>query len=222
MKYSLAISVLSLFVLQSHNAFAKEIPVQARLFMGMTTVKPDNANETIEAQGLKKMDGISQLGVEITYPVMKYLDVGARYAKKMASSGEELVVAADDYQARLDQDAFMLIARVPLQRSDFMRVDIFGGVGGTNTSFKIKTASLDGELKKSVGDEWYASPYAAAGASLAFGYKKFYLVLEAGYEYNKIDGFKRSGNPGSIDTLDLSGGYITLGLMFDGVPGTVN
>ncbi|WP_347358002.1 hypothetical protein [Bdellovibrio sp.] len=222
MKYSLAISVLSLFVLQSQSAFAKEIPVQARLFAGMTTVKPDNVNETIEAQGLKKMDGISQLGVEITYPVMKYLDVGARYAKKMASSGEELVVAADDYQARLDQDAFLLIARVPLKKSDFIRVDIFGGVGGTNTSFKVKTASLDGELKKSVGDEWYASPYAAAGASLAFGYKKFYLVLEAGYEYNKIDGFKSSGNPGSIDTLDLSGGYFTLGLMFDGVPGTVN
>ncbi|MNT43520.1 hypothetical protein D3C72_1799970 [compost metagenome] len=123
---------------------------------------------------------------------------------------------------KLDQDAFMLIARVPFVKTDIYRIDAFAGVGGTNTKLNVKTSSQDGEFTKSVGESWYASPYAAAGASVSVGYKFFYVVFEGGIESNKVKDLKSSGTVNSsIDTLDLSGSYFSLGLMFDGVPGSV-
>lgn len=213
---------LCFLVLPFQSVSAKEIPVQARFFMGMTGVNSEELNTFTAAQGLKKLEGVSQLGLEITYPIHKYLDVGARYTKKMADAAEEPDNPATDYSVRLDQDAFLLIARVPFIKTDFYRVDAFGGVGGTNTKLTLKTAGQNGELSKSVGDNWYASPYAAAGVSLSLGYKRFYLVFEGAYEMNKVKDFSRSGSVGSnISELDLSGSYFTLGLLLDGIPGTV-
>ncbi|MNL88607.1 hypothetical protein D3C87_2184120 [compost metagenome] len=48
------------------------------------------------------------------------------------------------------------------------------------------------------------------------------MVFEGGIESNKVKDLKSSGTVNSsIDTLDLSGSYFSLGLMFDGVPGSV-
>lgn len=215
------LSISSLILLQSNLAQAKEILVQARLFVGSTSINPDNLNDSLEADGLEKMDGITHLGVEITYPVLKYLDVGARYTKKYTDSEENPANPATNFTAELSQDNYLLIARVPVVRSDSFRFDVFAGVGGTNTNVKLKTISQNGELTKGIGNSWYSSPYAAAGVSVGMGFKKVYVVVEGGYEHNKVDGFKRSGNPNAnIDDLDLSGGYFTIGLMFDGIPGT--
>lgn len=220
MKFPMVVGLVSLFM--SAPAFAAEIPVQARLFAGMTPVSPDSLNDNLVSQGMKKIEGVTQLGVEITYPVMKYLDVGARYAKKLADSEENPADPNTDYTAKLDQDAFLLIARVPIVRTDIYRIDGFAGVGGTNTKVTMKSAAQNGDYTKSVGESWYASPYAAAGVSLALGYKRFYFVFEGGIEHNKIDDLKRSGSvSASVDSLDLSGSYFTVGIMFDGIPGTV-
>ncbi|KYG68086.1 hypothetical protein AZI87_02145 [Bdellovibrio bacteriovorus] len=203
-------------------ASAKEIPVQGRLFAGMETIDPKNVNETIEAQGLKKFESINRLGIEITYPLHRYLDIGVRYTKRLADVEENPENASTDYSAKIDQDSMLLLARVPLFKTDLLYFDLYAGVGGSNTTLKVKTASQDGEFTRRASGDWVATPYAAAGASFAIGYKKFYLVFEGGYESNKVDGFTRTGSAStSIDTLDLSGGYFSLGLMFDGVPGTI-
>lgn len=222
LKASAILLGLCSLVIPFHSVSAKEIPVQARFFMGMTGVNSEELNTFTTAQGLKKMEGVSQLGLEITYPIHKYLDVGARYAKKLADASEEPDNPGTDYSVRLDQDAFMLMARVPFIKTDVYRVDAFAGVGGTNTKLTIKTAGQNGDLTKSVGDNWYASPYAAAGVSLSLGYKRFYVVFEGAYEMNKVKDFSRSGSAGTdISELDLSGSYFTLGLMFDGIHGSV-
>ncbi|AHZ84006.1 hypothetical protein Bb109J_c1309 [Bdellovibrio bacteriovorus] len=221
MKSSVVVGLFSLIVSATASA-AVEIPVQARFFAGMTGVKLDELNDSLEAQSMKKIEGVTQLGLEITYPVMKYLDVGARYAKKLADSEENPADPNTDYSAKIDQDAFLLIARVPIIREDFYRVDAFAGVGGTNTKVTMKTLAQNGDYTKSVGESWYASPYAAAGVSLALGYKRFYFVFEGAIEHNKVDDLKRSGSVStSVNSLDLSGSYFTVGIMFDGIPGTV-
>ncbi|WP_148278753.1 hypothetical protein [Bdellovibrio bacteriovorus] len=220
MKFPVVVGLFSLIL--TATASAVEIPVQARLFAGMTPVAPGPLNDNLVTQNMKKIEGVTQLGVEITYPVMKYLDVGARYAKKLADSEENPADPNTDYTAKLDQDAFLLMARVPFVRTDIYRIDGFAGVGGTNTKVTMKSAAQNGDYSKSVGDNWYASPYAAAGISLALGYKRFYFVFEGGIEHNKIEDLKRSGTvSSSVDSLDLSGSYFTVGLMFDGIPGTV-
>ena len=215
------LSFLSLFTYSSLS-LARDLPIQARLFAGMTGVSPGNANDGLEALGLKKMENVSKLGLEITYPLLSYLDVGARYTKILGDTEENPANPSTDYSSKLDQDSVMLIARVPFMKSEIFRLDAFAGIGGTNTSFKITSASQNGELTSRGPDGWFGSPYAAAGVSAAIGYKQFYLVFEGGYESNKVSSFKRSGSvSNSIDTLDLSGSYFTVGLMFDGIPGSV-
>lgn len=171
---------------------------------------------------MKKVDGITQYGVEIVYPAFQYLDVGVRYAKRTLNNDENPANSATDYTAKIDQDTFMFLARVPFYKSDIVRLDAFAGAGGSNTTYTIKSASEDGSLTKKANSGWFASPYAAAGASLAVGYKWIYFVMEGGVESNKPDSFDRSGTVSSnISNIDLSGGYLTIGILFTGVPGTI-
>lgn len=222
MNYRLYFLSLVSFLIYPSAVFAKDIPVQVRLFMGMVAAEPSNTNETLELQGLDKLKNTSQLGLEITYPLFKYLDVGARYTKILADSEENPKNPATDFNSKVDQDTILLIARVPFLKTDIFRMDAFAGVGGSNTSFRMKTAAQNGELSSKGPDGWFGSPYAAAGVSAGIGFKYFYLVFESGYAMNKVSNFKRSGNiSNDLDTLDLSGSYFTLGLMFDGVPGSV-
>ncbi len=202
-------------------AFAKEFPVQARFFLGSTGVDPQNVNETIEPLGLKKLDRHNQIGLEVTYPVVNFLEVGLRYAKKFSSSDEKDTDLMTDYSAKIDQDAVLLLARIPVLKSDIFRADVFAGFGGTNTTFKLTTASQNGELKKSAAEGWFSTPYTAAGASVGIGYNKIYFYAEGGVETNKVDGFDRSGSiNGSMSEVNLSGSYFMIGLMFDGIPGS--
>lgn len=222
LNYRICFLSLASFFIYPSAVFAKDIPVQVRLFAGMVAASPSNADETLELQGLDKLKNTSQLGLEITYPLYRYLDVGARYTKILADSEENPSNPVTDYNSKVDQDTVLLIARVPFIKSDLFRLDAFAGVGGSNTTFKMKTAFQNGELKSRAADGWFGSPYAAAGVSAGIGYKKFYFVFEGGYAMNKVSSFKRSGNiSNSLDTLDLSGSYFTVGLMFDGVPGSV-
>lgn len=210
------------FLFTANSATAKEIPVQGRLFIGQLGIDPKNTNETLEAEGLKKFDSINRMGIDITYPLYKYLDVGMRYTKRLGEVEENPASSATDYKARIDQDSIMFLARVPFYQTDIIKLDAFAGVGGSNTTMTVKTGSIDGEYTRKESNDWVATPIAAAGASFAIGYKQFYLVIEGGIETNKVDSLKRSGTTSaSIDTLDLSGSYFSVGLMFDGVPGTV-
>ena len=56
------------------------------------------------------------------------------------------------------------------------------------------------------------------GGSVAFGYQGFFLVFEGGLETNKVKSLTRTGTvSNNVDTIDLSGTYASIGLMFDGV-----
>ncbi|HWU44913.1 MAG TPA: hypothetical protein VN132_15780 [Bdellovibrio sp.] len=213
---------LVVLILQFANfAQAKEIPVQARFFVGITSTDPKNVNDAIVADGLKKFDNVTQVGFEATYPIVQYLNVGVRYTKRLAES-DPSSGGTTGYNAKIDQDAVLLLARGTFLKTDIVRLDAFAGFGGTNTSLKIKTATQDGELTRRASGDWFANPYTAFGGSLSIGYKQFYLVFEGGLESNKVDGFKTTGHVNSsINTLDLSGGYFTVGLMFDGLSGTI-
>lgn len=201
--------------------WAGQFPAQARLFAGVLSSNPSELNQEMTSQGLKEFRSIPQYGVEITYPAAKYLDAGIRYQKRYLKNEEVNPTPNSGYNALLDQDTILLIARVPLWKSDNVRLDVFGGLGGSNTTLKIKSATQDGELSRRESNDWLASLNTAAGGSVAVGFKSIYLVFEGGFESNKVDSFKRNGNINSnIQSVDLSGGYFTVGLMFDGITAT--
>lgn len=221
-KASQYLAIIAFSFLCSQQVLAKEIPVQGRFFIGSTSIDPKNVNESVTPQGIKKIDNTAQYGVEVTYPLLKYLNVGARYTKRLINNEEDPSDGSTDFSTKVDQDSVLLLARVPFVKTDIFMVDAYAGVGGTNTSLKIKTAGQDGELSHKAAEGWFANPYAAAGVSFSIGYKQVFVVLEGGYEMNKVDGFSRTGSiSNSVDTLDMSGSYLTLGLVFDGVPGSI-
>lgn len=206
-------------VLGAQIVEAKEFPVQARLFAGNTKVDPKNLNTELEAQSLKKVDSISYLGVEATYPVLSFVNVGLRYSRRSAENYENPSNPTTDYYSRIDQDSVLGLIRIPFLKTALLRLDAYAGVGGSNTTFKIKSATpQDGELSKKESGDWFATPYYAYGASVAIGWKMVYLVVEGGMETNVVDGFKRTGTiNNNIQKIDLSGSYFMLALMFDGV-----
>ncbi len=215
--------LLSFLLVSASTSFAANtIPVNGRLFIGSTAVSPTDLNTSLQSQSMKQVDNITQYGVEIVYPAFQYLDVGIRYSHRTLNNDENPANAATDYTAKIDQDTYMFLARFPFYKSDIVRLDAFAGAGGSNTTYTIKSATEDGSLTKKASGGWFATPYAAAGASVAVGYKWIYFVMEGGFESNKPDSFDRSGTvSSSINNIDLSGSYLTIGILFTGVPGTL-
>lgn len=204
-------------IILTQSVFAADDKGQARLFIGSTKFESAELNTELTAQGLKNMDMINQYGVEITFPIMNYLNLGLRYTKHNMLQDELTSNSTTNFEAQIDQDGMMGIARVPFFKNDIVHVDAFAGVGGNDTTYKIKTATQDGELSKK--NSFFGSPSCAFGSSVAIGYKQYFFILEVGYESNKVDGFSRTGNiNGNVNAIDMSGSYLTIGFMFDGIP----
>ncbi|MCM2279600.1 MAG: hypothetical protein NDJ89_16115 [Oligoflexia bacterium] len=199
------------------RADSKSFPAQGRLFIGNTMIHPDELNNEMTAQGLNTFNGLTGFGVEITYPALRFLDLGMRYTRHLAMEYESAGNSTLYYGA-IGQNAILLLARVPFLRTSVFKFDVFGGVGGTNTSFELKTASVDGKLTKTGPAEWFAAPIWSYGASAGVGYKQFCFFVEGGFERNVVRKLESFGTmTGNVGTLDLSGRYVMLGLLFDGI-----
>ena len=190
---------------------------QGRLFIGSTKIDPKDLNSELESENLKSLDAITQYGVEITFPVTNFLNTGLRYTKKATFADEKDSSSTTNFESKISQEAMLAVARLLVKKTDSAYFDTFIAVGGTNTDFKINSATQDGELDKK--NSFFANPVYSAGASVAVGFTKVYFVIETGYEYNLVDKLKSSGTVNSnVDKINLSGGYVTVGLMFDGIP----
>lgn len=214
---NIMLTILFIVLFNYYTANGAERSGQARLFLGSTQVKPTELNTELTAQGLKNADLNNQFGVEITFPLTEKFNGGLRYVKHLISQDEANGSAVTDFKIQLDQDAALFVGRYAFYKTDIIKVDAVLGVGGSNTTYTIKTATQDGSLTKK------GSPFATldslAGASVAIGQGKYYFILEAGYEIQKIDGFAQSGTiNNNVKTIDLSGPYLTIGFMFDGIP----
>lgn len=202
-----------LVVIPVNFVMAKDDLGQGRLFLGSTKADPTELKTELTAQNLKNIDAISQFGIEITFPTFQYLNLGLRYNRHYMSQDELVSDPSTDFKAEIIQDSMAGVARVPFLKTDFVHMDVFAGVGFSNTTYSEKVVVQDGQLEKKF------SPYYTAGASMALGYKQYFLVFEGGYEGNKVEGFTRTGTiNNNINTIDLSGSYFMVGLMFDGIP----
>lgn len=187
---------------------------QGRLFLGSTQISPKQANDALDTTGMAKLDMHNQLGLEITLPLLKFAQAGFRYTHRPTREEEATANDTTDYYTELNQQVFAGVLRAPLVNRDVFKFDVVLGAGLTSTELKLKSAGLEGSLDK----KGYSSPMALAGLSFAVGYKKFYFVIEGGYEHNKVSGLKESNITSTVKELDLSGSYLTVGLLFDDVP----
>lgn len=219
MKNILRLTALIVFMFSVNAYSANEFKGQARLFLGSSSNTPSDVNTVLTAENLKNVDSIGVYGVELLYPLASILDVGFRYTRHSFYKDELNSNAFTDYSAELSQDSVMGVARMPFFKTAIIRADVFGAFGGSNTTINLKTASQNGEFTRKAEGAWVATPCYSFGASVAVGYKQYYFFVEGGLETNKVDNFTTTGTiTSTINTLDLSGTYIHIGLLFDGVP----
>lgn len=201
-----------------------KFPARVRLFAGVMPFKNEELNTVLQAENLKKIDIIPQLGVEIDVPLRGAFDWGMRYHKKVAAAFENGSNTMTENNAAIGQDVIQIVGRLGVANLGIARFDVFGAVGGANTVFEIKTPSQTGELKSSAADKaWVASFAGSYGASVSVGYKWVHFMLEAGMEHNTVDKFTRTGNvPNTIQKFDFTGPYAVIGFVIDGVQATKN
>jgi hypothetical protein len=206
------VSVFFVMITQSAIAGSDMGMGQGRLFFGAAKADPKDVNTELTAQGIKNIDTSNQYGIEITFPIFQYLQLGLRYSHHYISEGE-VTSTANDYRAEITQDGMLGMARVPFLKTDIVHADVFAGVGANSSTYSEKAAGQDGKLSNS------ANPYYLAGASLALGFKQYFVFFEGGFESNKVGSLKSSGTINNgISSIDLSGSYFMVGLMFDGIP----
>lgn len=202
-----------LLILSTSSVFAKNDMGQGRLFLGSTQADPKELNTELTAQGIKNVELNNKFGVEITFPTFTYLNLGLRYSYNLISNDENPADPNTDYLAKATQNSFLGVARIPFYKNDYVHLDVFAGVGANNMTYSIKTSSQDGKLEQST------IPTYAAGASAAFGFKKYFIFFEGGYESNLAKDLKSSGTINTnVTKIDLTGSYFVIGLMFDGIP----
>lgn len=204
-----------LFLTLAQSVFAEEFAAKGRIFIGSTNANPTELNTEMASQNIKEFKTLSKYGVDITYVLNSFLDVGLRYERINQNNLEVTAAAGQDYHGTLTQDAMMGVARTTFLKTDIFRGDVFGAIGAANTQFSIVNATQDGQLTTG----GFKSLTAKAGASVGAGYKNVFFFVEGGYDYNKIssglDREKTINN--NVSTLDLSGGYLVVGLLFDGI-----
>jgi hypothetical protein len=202
----------------SPRAFAiKDVPAQLRLFGGIVTSDPKDINEELEGNTMKTFGNTPQAGIEATH-ALGPIEWGLRFSYRTGSQDEDPSIEATDYRVSFNQSTAALMLRVPVIKSAILRTDIFGGYGGSNTSITWKTATQDGTITKKASGDWFAQPWSLYGASVGVGYKKFYFVVEGGFENNKVKDMKRTGTVNTnVEVFDLSGSFFTVGIMFDGL-----
>ncbi|MCC7403840.1 MAG: hypothetical protein IT288_05515 [Bdellovibrionales bacterium] len=207
--------LISLMVIFScAQAYAADVPVRARVFLGASNGNLSNVNTELKALGLDELDTIPIGGAEITYTVLPIFEVGLNYVKKQ--NVRKTAGVGVEYQSEFDQSVFLAVARFQIVKSSVFRLDVFAGAGGSNTTLKINSATQSGELSKRDDKEFVAAFASRYGASIAAGYKGFYLFVEGGYESNKVDSLTRTGTLSSnISSIDMSGPYGFLGLLID-------
>lgn len=206
--------VLVFILLSNFSAVADGKIPQGRFFAGSIAVEPTQVNDEALANGLKKVSSTLLLGFEGTYPVLSWIDLGLRYMKNQVDRDEDPSDPLLGHKVYITQDIVMAIARFPVLKSSILRADVFGGFGGKSATLKIQSSTQHGERK---ADNLFSTAASAYGASVAIGYRSFFLFGEGGYIDNKVGGLTSSGTiNGNIQTLDLSGGYVLVGLALMG------
>jgi hypothetical protein len=198
----------------SSASLAADFPVQGRVFVGAINPKFDNVNQELRRLGLEEIGSVPMFGAEVTYAVLPILEVGLNYSKR---ANVRKTSGVSGYLSELDQDVALAVARVPFIKTSVVRIDVFAGVGGSNTTLKIKSATQTGEISKRDSKEFFASVASRYGASAAVGFRGFYFFFEGGMESNKVDSLTRTGTVGgNIQYIDFTGPYGLIGLHIDG------
>lgn len=192
-------------------------PSQLRLFVGNQSISPTDVNNVLTAGAMHTYDSITDYGLEMSYRLVPRTNLGVRVEGKWQKLFEIANPPADPqnpYYSSIQQTSAQAVLRVSMIETPVVRMDVYGGFGPTNTSMDIRTASGDSNYSRNVN-----SYMSSAGASLGIGFGNVFFTVEVGKEWNKVTNPTKSGAASAtLNTIDLSGTYVDVGLLFNGIP----
>lgn len=186
---------------------------ELRLFLSNNSYTDDNSslNNLGTTDNIEKMKSFAGFGLEADAKLNSWFKVGTRF-KGIFNSVYPPGSTASYIQ--LSQYSAGLLGRVPLVDSNTVLVDIFAELGASNNKIEVKTsASGSAEFTK---DSVF---FQRVGASVGLGWPSFKIFAEAGQEFHKIESLNKSGSlVNTVNSVDLSGPYISAGLIISGMP----
>lgn len=185
---------------------------QLRLFAGSLALNPKDVTVYTDAQNIEKFDSSLFYGLEVDHPVLGGISLGLRYQVEEESLGTK---GSTTFTKRMGtkQELIFAMLRIPVVAESFFRLDMFGGGGLATSSFE----TYSGMTTNKFGGSTLGS---MAGASVSIGFWDVFLTVEAGQEFVNYQEIKASDKDSTAPFLkaDLSGSFVTVGLLFNGLP----
>ena len=198
----------------SQNSFAgDEVINQIKISYGQRSLDPKDANTLVEGDGIEAIKKINYLGLEASRDLGSFVNLGLRMNMGTMRAKPTDSTASGTYYASLSQIDFLIMLNFPFIKAEKFKAEIVSGIGVSSSSLTIKSASQDGGFSAT-----QALPTTVIGAAIAIGHKYVFLRIEGGYEYSKASSLVKTGAPtGTLEVLDLSGPYVTVGILIDGL-----
>jgi len=210
----IVLGVLVGLLVVSENSFAgDEVINQIKILYGQRSLDPKDANTLVEGDGIEAIKKINYLGLEASKDLGSVVNLGLRMNLGTMRAKPTDSTASGTYYALLSQVDFLIMLNFPLIKSEKFKAEIVSGIGASSSSITMKTASQDGGFSAT-----QSLPTAVIGAAVAVGHKYVFLRIEGGYEYSKAGSLVKTGTPtGTLETLDTSGPYVSVGILIDGL-----
>lgn len=196
---------------------------EARVFGSGVSIAPRAFNAQVAAGALQSFDKQTGLGIEVAFPVIPMVKVGARAEARYMKVNETATTPAvplNPYYSSIQQNTAEAVLRLALLDTSFARLDVLGSIGVSNTIVDLRTASGEGTYAATDAQQ-KSNLISRYGASAGFGFGNVLLFVEGGYETNVVGDYKTLGNAKPIGPIDLSGNYVAVGLLFGASPGFV-
>lgn len=174
---------------------------------------PDDLNAETAGDKVNPLKDITEFGIEGNAHILPFFKLGLRFGGSWTQMIPSNNPSTPTSFLAVQQAYGGIIGRIPIVDDKVLRLDVFGEAGLTRTHVDVQTSSGAGTYSKD------GSPFERVGASLGLGWDTIFFFVEAGNEWNKLDGMTFQGNISSpISSIDLSGFYYGVGVTFNGLP----
>ena len=190
-------SELRVFI--SNNSFFKE---------------PTEFNNLTVADNVEKLDHLTGFGLEVDAHFKPWLKIGTRIKGIWNSVYPPNNSWPATAYLSVSHYSGSMLARVPVVEKEVFLFDVFAELGLSNNKIDIQTIS-SGKVTFTKDQHFFQR----AGASIGLGSSSMKIYLEAGQEWNNLNGLNREGTLSTnISSIDLTGPYYAFGLIISGIP----
>lgn len=196
----------------SITAHADKKVAGIRLFALTNTLnpKPESLNTDSATVGIEPLKSIGGFAFEVDAQLLSWVKGGVRGGGTWNKMTNPATPEANF--VAVQQSIVGGILRFSLFQSKILHFELFTEGGITSSKVDIKKGATEGNFNNN-------GVYARGGLTAAIGWDPYFLFIEGGPEWNRLENLKSEGTTSaSIDAIDLGGTYAAVGIIIGGGP----